>query len=68
MPNGLEKYMRVLFRKQTSLQSLSRCQFLSFSLDSVVENLGEIDFNYWSSQWVIRISQAKIVLLVWIYG
>ena len=44
MPNGLEKYMS--FSINNKLRFIDSFQFLSSSLNSLVENLGKDDFKY----------------------
>ena len=48
IPNGLEKYMS--FSLNNKLVSIDSFQFLSFSLDSLVKNLGENDFKHFSEE------------------
>ena len=48
-PNGLEKYMRFNMNSMSVL--IVSFQFLSFSLDFVVKNLGKIDFKYLSQEF-----------------
>ena len=45
-PNGLEKYMN--FSINNKLNFIDSFQFLSFSLDSLVRNLGNDEFKYFS--------------------
>ena len=44
IPNGLEKNMN--FRRNNKLSFIDNFQFLSSSLDNLVENLSENDFKY----------------------
>ena len=47
--NGLEKYMS--FSMNNKLGFIDSFQFLSSSLDSLVKNLGKIDFKYLSQEF-----------------
>ena len=47
--NGLEKYMS--FSVNNKLGFIDSFQFLSSSLDSLVKNLGKIDFKYLSQEF-----------------
>ena len=49
IPNGLEKYMR--FSINNKLSFIDSYQFLSFSLDNLVKNLGKNDFKYLSKEF-----------------
>ena len=49
MPNGLEKCMS--FNINNKLVFIDSFQFLTFSLDSFVINLGEDDFKYLSQEF-----------------
>ena len=48
MPNGLETYMS--FTSNNKLSFIDSFQFQSSSLDSLVKNLNEEDFRYWSQE------------------
>ena len=50
IPNGLEKYMR--FSINNKLSFIDSYQFLSFSLDSLVKNVGKNDFKYLSKEFI----------------
>ena len=47
--NGLEKYMS--FSMNNKLGFIDSFQFLSSSLDSLVKNLGKVDFKYLSQEF-----------------
>ena len=47
--NGLEKYMS--FSVNNKLGFIDSFQFLSSSLDSLVKNLGKVDFKYLSQEF-----------------
>ena len=49
IPNGIEKYMS--FTINNKLNFLDSFQFLSFSLDSLVKNLSQDDFEYLSQKF-----------------
>ena len=49
IPNGLEKYMS--FSNNNKLSFIDSFQFLIFSLDSLVKNLGKDDFKYLSQEF-----------------
>ena len=49
IPNGLEKEM--IFNINNKLIFIDNFQSLSFSLDSLVKNLGKDDFNYLSQEF-----------------
>ena len=49
MPNGLETYMS--FTSNNKLSFIDSFQFQSSSLDSLVKNLSEDDFNYLSQEF-----------------
>ena len=48
MSNGLDKYMS--FSINNKLSFIDTLQLLSFSLDSLVQNLGKNDFKYLSQR------------------
>ena len=50
IPNGLEKYMSFSIFSKLSLSFVESFQFLSSSLDSLVQNLGKDDFKYLSQE------------------
>ena len=49
MPNGLEKYMAFTINKK--LVFIDSMQFMNSSLDSLVKNLSDNDFNYLSKEF-----------------
>ena len=49
IPSGLEKYMS--FTINNKLSFIGSFQFLIFSLDSLVKNLGKDDFKYFSQDF-----------------
>ena len=49
IPNGLKKY--ISFSINNKLSFIDSLQFLSFSLDSLVKNLGKDDFKYLSQNF-----------------
>ena len=49
IPNGSEKHMS--FNINNKLIFIGRFEFLSFSLDSLVKNLGKDDFKYLSREF-----------------
>ena len=49
IPNGLEKYMA--FTINTNLVFIDSMQFMNSSLDSLVKNLSDNDFKYFSEQF-----------------
>ena len=49
IPNGLEKNMN--FRINNKLSFIDNFQFLSSSLDNLVENLSENDFKYLTQEF-----------------
>ena len=49
MPNGLETYMS--FTSNNKLSFIDSFQFQSSSLDSLVKNLSEDNFNYLSQEF-----------------
>ena len=49
IPNGLEKYLSFIINNK--LVFIDRFQFLSSSLDSLVENLGKNNLNYSSQEY-----------------
>ena len=59
IPNGLEKYMS--FSNNNKLSFIDSFQFLIFSLDSLVKNLGKDDFKYLSQEFdnVLELSKQK---------
>ena len=63
--NGLEKYMS--FSVKNKLSFIDNFQFLSFSLDSLVKNLGKDDFKYLSQKFgnnvLDLVRQKRFILL-----
>ena len=63
--NGLEKYMS--FSVKNKLSFIDNCQFLSFSLDSLVKNLSKDDFKYLSQKFgnnvLDLVRQKRFILL-----
>ena len=51
IPNGLEKYMSFSIFSKLSLSFVESFQFLSSSLDSLVQNLGKDGFKYLSQEF-----------------
>ena len=49
IPNGLEIYISFIINYKLSF--IDSLQFLSFSLDSLLKNLGKIDFKYLSQEF-----------------
>ena len=50
IPNGLEKYMSFSFSINNKLSFIDSFQFLSSSLDRIVEHLTKADFKYLSQE------------------
>ena len=63
MPNGLETYMS--FTSNNKLSFIDSFQFQSSSLDSLVKNLSEDDFNYLSQEF--DKSKLDLVKKKWFY-
>ena len=63
--NGLEKYMS--FSVKNKLSFIDNFQFLRFSLDSLVKNLGKDDFKYLSQKFgnnvLDLVRQKRFILL-----
>ena len=56
--NGLEKYTRFILNNKLSF--IDSFQFLSSSLDSLVEDLSKHDFKYFSQEFEIEIKRKML--------